>query len=65
MRRDGTALADRVRAELPALAGDPEAAYVWLACDTVTTRALTAYLRKELTLPKHRVNSLGYWRPEA
>ena len=31
----------------------------------MTTRALTAYLRKELTLPKHRVNSLGYWRPEA
>ncbi|MEU7599536.1 siderophore-interacting protein [Streptomyces sp. NPDC040724] len=63
VRRDGTALADRVRAELPELLGDPESAYVWLACDTVTTRALTAYLRKELALPKHRVNGLGYWRP--
>ncbi len=65
VRRDGTALADRVRSELPALVGDPESAYVWLACDTVTTRALTAYLRKELALPKHRVNALGYWRPGA
>ncbi|WP_327264577.1 siderophore-interacting protein [Streptomyces sp. NBC_01232] len=65
VRRDGTALADRVRAELPELAGDPESAYVWLACDTATTRALTAYLRKDLALPKHRVNALGYWRPAA
>ncbi|MFD7782567.1 siderophore-interacting protein [Streptomyces nojiriensis] len=65
VRRNGTDLADRVRAELPGLTGDPEAAYVWLACDTVTTRALTAYLRKELELPKHRVNALGYWRPGA
>ncbi|MFI7352509.1 siderophore-interacting protein [Streptomyces avidinii] len=63
VRRDGTALADRVRSELPELVADPESAYVWLACDTVTTRALTAYLRKELALPKHRVNALGYWRP--
>ncbi|MEU2453174.1 siderophore-interacting protein [Streptomyces sp. NPDC012765] len=65
VRRDGTALADRVRSELPELVGDPESAYVWLACDTVTTRTLTAYLRKELALPKHRVNALGYWRPGA
>ncbi|MFG2989768.1 siderophore-interacting protein [Streptomyces sp. NPDC048257] len=65
VRRDGTALADRVRAELPELVGDPETAFVWLACDTATTRGLTAYLRKELALPKHRVNALGYWRPEA
>ncbi|MFD9260051.1 siderophore-interacting protein [Streptomyces sp. NPDC059538] len=65
VRRDGTALADRVRSELPELVGDPESAYVWLACDTVTTRALTAHLRKELALPKHRVNALGYWRPGA
>lgn len=63
--RTGTALADRVRAELPELAGDPASAYVWLACDTVTTRTLTSYLRKELALPKQRVNSLGYWRPGA
>ncbi|MEU6757302.1 siderophore-interacting protein [Streptomyces sp. NPDC046685] len=63
--RGGTALADRVRAELPELLGDPRAAYVWLACDTVTTRALTGYLRKDLGLPKHRVNALGYWRAEA
>ncbi|MFE3557995.1 siderophore-interacting protein [Streptomyces sp. NPDC059193] len=61
--RSGTALADRVRAELPELVGsDPASAYVWLACDTATTRALVAYLRKELALPKQRVNALGYWR---
>ncbi len=63
--RDGTALADRVRAELPELLGDPASAYVWLACDTATTRALTAYLRKDLGLPKQRVNGLGYWRADA
>lgn len=61
--RGGTALADRVQAELPELLGpDPASAYVWLACDTATTRTLTAYLRKELALPKQRVNALGYWR---
>ncbi|MEU8778983.1 siderophore-interacting protein [Streptomyces sp. NPDC048606] len=61
--RAGTALAERVRAELPEMLGsDPETAYVWLACDTATTRGLTAYLRKDLGLPKERVNSLGYWR---
>ncbi|MEU9251166.1 siderophore-interacting protein [Streptomyces sp. NPDC048270] len=61
--RAGTALADRVRAELPELVGsDPAAAYVWLACDTATTRSLTAYLRKELALLRQRVNALGYWR---
>lgn len=63
--RGGAALVDRVRAELPELVGDPESAYVWLACDTVTTRTLTAYLRKELAVPKHRVNGLGYWRAGA
>ncbi|MEV7519918.1 siderophore-interacting protein [Streptomyces sp. NPDC091371] len=62
--RDGGALVDRVKAELPELAGDPASAYVWLACDTATTRTLTAYLRKELGLPKQRVNSLGYWRAD-
>ncbi|MFE2250659.1 SIP domain-containing protein, partial [Streptomyces lavendulae] len=41
----------------------PASAYVWLACDTATTRALTAYLRKDLGLQKQRVHALGYWRP--
>ncbi|MFK0254991.1 siderophore-interacting protein [Streptomyces sp. NPDC090445] len=62
---DGTALVERIRAELPALASDPESAYVWLACDTATTRTLSGYLRKDLGLPKQRVNSLGYWRAAA
>ncbi|MEV6266587.1 siderophore-interacting protein [Kribbella sp. NPDC051936] len=36
--------------------------YVWIACDTVTTRALTSYVVKDLAVPKHRVKSLGYWK---
>ncbi|MFE9741905.1 siderophore-interacting protein [Streptomyces sp. NPDC006477] len=60
-RRDGGAdLVARVKAELPALA-DP-ASYVWIACDTATTRTLATYARKELALPKERVHALGYWR---
>ncbi|MFD3553104.1 siderophore-interacting protein [Streptomyces goshikiensis] len=59
----GAALMERVKSELPGLVTDPASAYVWLACDTATTRTLTGYLRKDLGLPKQRVNSLGYWRP--
>ncbi|MFE2148078.1 SIP domain-containing protein [Streptomyces sp. NPDC059456] len=59
----GAGLVERIRAELPALAADREAAYVWLACDTATTRTLTGYLRKDLGLPRQRVNGLGYRRP--
>jgi len=36
--------------------------YVWIACDTVTTRALTSYVVKDLAVPKQRVKSLGYWK---
>ncbi|MFD7614482.1 siderophore-interacting protein [Streptomyces sp. NPDC059828] len=63
-RRDaGAHLVDEVRAALPALLdGNPSAAFVWIACDAATTRRLTAYLRKELGIPKDRVNALGYWR---
>ncbi|MFD5507988.1 siderophore-interacting protein [Streptomyces sp. NPDC059761] len=60
--RAGSALVEQVKAEIPELVADPESAYVWLACDTATTRTLTAYLRKDLALPKQRVNGLGYWR---
>ncbi|MFF5916788.1 siderophore-interacting protein [Streptomyces flavochromogenes] len=59
-RNDGADLVDRVKAELPALAdSDP---YVWIACDTTTTRTLATFARKELALPKERVHALGYWR---
>ncbi|MBX9425956.1 siderophore-interacting protein [Streptomyces lateritius] len=62
-RRDGGAdLVARVKAELSALA-DP-ASYVWIACDTATTRTLATYARKELALPKERVHALGYWRAD-
>ncbi|GAA3397026.1 siderophore-interacting protein [Streptomyces roseoviridis] len=63
-RRDaGAALVARVRQELPALVAASPDPYVWIACDTATTRTLAAYVRKELALPKDRVHALGYWRP--
>ncbi|WP_329533445.1 siderophore-interacting protein [Streptomyces sp. NBC_01450] len=49
-------------ASLPDLLADQSAPYVWIACDTTTTRALTAYVRKELSVPRQRVNAMGYWR---
>ncbi|MBX9364325.1 siderophore-interacting protein [Streptomyces sp. WAC04114] len=58
----GAHLVDRVKSELPGLLQGTADPYVWIACDTVTTRALTAYVRKELGLPKQRVHALGYWR---
>ncbi|WP_431040379.1 siderophore-interacting protein [Streptomyces sp. P9-1] len=63
-RRDaGAALVERVRADLPDLLASGADPYVWIACDTATTRALGAFVRKELGLPKQRVQALGYWRP--
>ncbi|GAA0187873.1 siderophore-interacting protein [Streptomyces cellulosae] len=62
-RRDaGAALVNRVRAELPDLLRTSADPYVWIACDTATTRALGAFVRKQLGLPKQRVQALGYWR---
>ncbi|NEE22123.1 siderophore-interacting protein [Streptomyces sp. SID7499] len=58
----GAHLVDRVKSDLPALLQGTADPYVWIACDTATTRALTAYVRKELGLPKQRVHALGYWR---
>ncbi|MDN0199468.1 siderophore-interacting protein [Streptomyces sp. S.PNR 29] len=58
----GAHLVEQVRADLPALLEDTPDPYVWIACDTVTTRALGSYVRKELGVPKQRVNALGYWR---
>ncbi|MEU5180190.1 siderophore-interacting protein [Streptomyces longwoodensis] len=57
-------LADRVRAELPGLLGATEHPYVWIACDTRTTRTLASYVRKDLGVPKDRLHALGYWRDE-
>lgn len=61
-RDDGAHLVDQVRATLPELMKDQPDPYVWIACDTATTRTLTAYVRKELSLPRQRVSAQGYWR---
>ena len=58
----GAHLVDRVKADLPGLLQGTSDPYVWIACDTATTRSLAAYVRKELGLPKQRVHALGYWR---
>ncbi|MFD9903250.1 siderophore-interacting protein [Streptomyces sp. NPDC059063] len=59
----GAELVRQAKAGLAAAVDDAADAYVWITCDTTTTRALTAYVRKELSVPKHRVHALGYWRP--
>ncbi|MET7595098.1 siderophore-interacting protein [Streptomyces sp. NPDC004082] len=58
----GAGLVARVKDDLPGLLAEQPEPYVWIACDTATTRSLAAYVRKELSLPKQRVNALGYWR---
>jgi len=60
--RNDNQLVEDVKANLPAFLEDPAGAFVWIACDTATTRALTSYVVKELAVPKHRVKALGYWR---
>ncbi|MEV8316429.1 siderophore-interacting protein [Streptomyces sp. NPDC059900] len=59
----GGRLVEEVRAALPALVEDPDDVYVWITCDTATTRALASYVRKDLSIPRQRVHALGYWRP--
>ncbi|MFB7241843.1 NADPH-dependent ferric siderophore reductase [Streptomyces populi] len=64
-RRDaGRHLVEEVKAGLPELLKDCPHPYVWIACDTATTRALSAHVRKELSVPRQRVNALGYWRAD-
>ncbi|MEV1080910.1 siderophore-interacting protein [Streptomyces sp. NPDC050211] len=58
----GTHLVERVKADLPDLLKGTADPYVWIACDTATTRRLSAYVRKELGVPKDRMHALGYWR---
>ncbi|MGH4031453.1 siderophore-interacting protein [Actinomycetota bacterium Odt1-20B] len=61
----GARLVQRVKAELPALVEDPDDTYVWITCDTATTRTLATYVRRQLAVPKERVHALGYWRATA
>ncbi|MER5597160.1 siderophore-interacting protein [Streptomyces sp. NPDC002265] len=58
----GARLVERVKADLPELLAATTDPYVWIACDTVTTRALSSYVRKDLGVARHRVHALGYWR---
>ncbi|MFJ4619732.1 siderophore-interacting protein [Streptomyces sp. NPDC088812] len=61
-REAGAALVDRVKAELPDLLTATPHPYVWIACDTRTTRTLSAHVRRDLGVPKERTHALGYWR---
>ncbi|GGZ13494.1 hypothetical protein GCM10010300_67130 [Streptomyces olivaceoviridis] len=63
-RDAGAHLVERVRAELPAVLAGTRHPYVWIACDTATTRTLAAHVRRDLGVPKHRVHALGYWRAD-
>ncbi|GAA5031895.1 siderophore-interacting protein [Streptomyces siamensis] len=58
----GAHLVERVKDELRDVLTGAEHPYVWIACDTRTTRALSSYVRKELGVPKDRLHALGYWR---
>lgn len=60
--RPSSRLVDEVKEALPDLLKAHPDAYVWIACDTRTTRTLSAYVRKELGVPKDRMHALGYWR---
>ncbi|GGO38211.1 siderophore-interacting protein [Streptomyces lasiicapitis] len=56
----GSQLIETVRTALPELMDD--SSYLWVACDTATTRALASFARKQLGVPKERLYTLGYWR---
>ncbi|MGW0706432.1 siderophore-interacting protein [Streptomyces sp. NPDC002643] len=59
----GARLVTQVKQDAPPLLANTPNPYIWITCDTTTTRTLTTYFRKELNLPKHRIHALGYWRP--
>ncbi|MDQ0600616.1 NADPH-dependent ferric siderophore reductase [Streptomyces canus] len=60
--RPSSSLVDEVKRDLPDLLKTHPDAYVWIACDTRTTRTLSSYVRKDLGVPKERMHALGYWR---
>ncbi|MGW7209627.1 siderophore-interacting protein [Streptomyces sp. NPDC054837] len=60
--RPSSSLVDEVKRDLPDLLRTHPDAYVWIACDTRTTRTLSSYVRKDLGVPKERMHALGYWR---
>ncbi|NNN31537.1 siderophore-interacting protein [Streptomyces sp. S3(2020)] len=60
--RPSSSLVDEVKRDLPDLLRAHPDAYVWIACDTRTTRTLSSYVRKDLGVPKERLHALGYWR---
>jgi NADPH-dependent ferric siderophore reductase len=58
----GDTLVNQVRKELPGLAGNPADAYFWIASEAKSTRALTAFARKEIGFSKDRMHAMAYWR---
>ncbi|MFG3497660.1 siderophore-interacting protein [Streptomyces sp. NPDC047928] len=61
-RRDhGGHLVETVRQALPRHMDDGDR-YVWIACDTATTRTLASFARRQLAVPRERLHALGYWR---
>nr|WP_155074182.1 siderophore-interacting protein [Streptomyces taklimakanensis] len=58
----GARLVTEVTAALPGSVAAEPAPYVWIACDTATTRALAAHARKQAAVPRERLHALGYWR---
>ncbi|RJK98027.1 siderophore-interacting protein [Vallicoccus soli] len=43
-------------------AADPGRDWFWVACEAASARALGRHLRRELGVPKARVEATGYWR---
>ncbi|MEU0370291.1 siderophore-interacting protein [Streptomyces sp. NPDC006283] len=58
----GAHLVETVRAALAERMDD--SSYLWIACDTATTRALASFARKQLGIPKERLHALGYWKAD-
>ncbi|HLU30065.1 MAG TPA: siderophore-interacting protein [Glycomyces sp.] len=58
----GGGLVAEAREALPGLIADPASSYAWVACEFASTRGLKTLLRKEIGMPKHRVNAMAYWR---
>jgi NADPH-dependent ferric siderophore reductase len=57
-RDDGRHLVETVHA---GLAGTPDGAYYWVACEAASTRSIVRHLRRGLGVGRQQVSALGYW----